>query len=117
MFSSWLSSGFPTRQASLASPASGVTQKRPNRVGSKPAKVKEGRDVDCDARGCSLRRHEQRLERRETTTSSSLGTAGMAVTTHRARDGRASGNGGWLPESGGERGEPAGGVGGAGRRN
>ncbi len=67
----------PLRPACLLS--SGVTQKRPMRVTSKPANENKARDVDSDGRRYSLRRHEQRLERRETTTSYSPGTTGMAV--------------------------------------
>ena len=40
------------------------------------------RDVDNDKGVCTLRRHEQRLERRKETTSDRAGAAGLALTTH-----------------------------------
>src|SRR5579872_1249599 len=52
---------------------------------NRPTRVKAW-DVDSDMRCCSFCRHEQRLERSETTTSNSPGTTGMAVAAHRAGD-------------------------------
>src|ERR1035437_9565865 len=60
------------------SSASGITQKRPMRVTSKPANDKT-RDIDTGERAYSLRRHEQCLERRKETTSHRTGEARMAV--------------------------------------
>src|ERR1019366_4808434 len=68
----------------------------------KPANDKV-RDVDSDERPYRLRRHEQRLERREETTSHSTGTARMASAAHRASHGCASGDGWHIPESGRDR--------------
>ena len=56
------------------------------------------RDVDSDEGLCSLRRHEQRLERRKKTTSDRLGPLGLALTTHRTRNRCAPGDGQRLPE-------------------
>src|SRR5207253_5253336 len=54
-------------------------------------------------KGSSLRRYEQRLERREKTTSYSPGTTRMATSAHRARNRGASGDRRCLPESGRDR--------------
>src|ERR1035441_9707525 len=65
--------------------SSGVTENRPMKV--------RVWDVDSDMRCYSLRRHEQRLDRTQTTTSNRTGTTGMAVAAHRAGDRGATGNG------------------------
>src|SRR6516164_7824473 len=44
------------------------------------------RDVDSGGGLGTLRRHEQRLERRQKTASYSVGPSGMALAAHRARD-------------------------------
>src|SRR5215467_12401991 len=56
------------------------------------------RDVDSGEGVCTLRRHEQRLERRKETASHRVGAAGLALTTHRARNRCAPGDGQRLPE-------------------
>ena len=56
------------------------------------------RDVDSDEGLCTLRRHEQRLERRKKTTSNRVGPIGLALATHRTRNWCASGDGQRLPE-------------------
>ena len=63
--------------------ASGITQKRPMRVTSKPANDK-ARDIDSDGSLYRLRRHEQCLERRKETTSHRTREARMALAAHRA---------------------------------
>src|SRR5580693_4650274 len=63
--------------------ASGITQKRPMRVTSKPANDKT-RDIDTGERAYSLRQHEQCLERRKETTSHRTGEARMAFAADRA---------------------------------
>src|SRR6266851_6023583 len=56
------------------------------------------RDVDADQRLSSLRRYEQRFERREKTTSHCTGTARMDLAADRASDRCASRNRGELPQ-------------------
>ena len=63
---------------------SAVTQNRPMRVTSKPANDKRARDIDRDQTVSSLRRHEQCLERRNKTTSTSPWAARLVATAHRA---------------------------------
>ena len=63
--------------------ASAVTQIRPMMVTSKPANENRARDVDSGGRQCSLRRHEQRLERGKETTSYSPGTGRSKADVHR----------------------------------
>ena len=65
------------------------------------------RDVDSGEGVCTLRWHGKRLERRETTASDRVGAIGLALTTHRARDRRAPGNGQCLPEGRGHWGATA----------
>ena len=69
-----------------------------NRNHLKTGQLKD-RDVDSGEGVCTHRRHGKRLERRETTASDRVGAIGLALTTHRARDRRAPGDGQWLPES------------------
>ena len=59
------------------------------------------------SRALYLRRHEQRLERRQKTASYSVGTSGMALAAHRARDRSAPRDGQCLPESSGHWGAAA----------
>jgi hypothetical protein len=58
------------------------------------------RDVDSGEGLCTLRRHEQRLERRKKTASNRVGASGLALTTHRARNRCAPRDGQRLPEGG-----------------
>src|SRR6201981_1178440 len=56
------------------------------------------RDVDSDEGLFTLRRHVQRLERKKKTASNRVVATGRALTTHRARNRCASGDGQRLPE-------------------
>src|SRR5215469_1897453 len=67
------------------------------RATSKPANESD-RGVDTSEGLSTLRRHGQRLERRKKTTSDRVGPPGLALTTHRARNRCAPGDGQRLPE-------------------
>src|SRR6266704_4293286 len=82
------------------SKSSGVTQKRPLRVTSKPA-IKKARDIDFERSLYRLPRYEQCFERREETTSHRTGEARVVLATHRARKRCTSRNRRCLPECGG----------------
>jgi hypothetical protein len=77
-----------------------ATQIRPMMATSKPSKENQVRDVDSGLGQCTLRRHGQRLERRETTASYSVRAFGLVLAADRARDRRASRNRECIPESG-----------------
>src|SRR5208283_3720484 len=70
---------FTSRAPLLAPLASGVTQKRPCRVTSKPAML-EAQDRSYDWGADSLGWHGQCLERNETTAGNCAGAAGMVAT-------------------------------------
>src|SRR5215469_2805802 len=72
------------------------------------------RDVDSDEGLCTLRRYEQRLERRKKTASNRVGAPGLALTAHRARNRGAPGDGQRLPEGSRYRGATTQGLGTAG---
>src|SRR5664279_5912493 len=78
--------------------ASGVTQKRPCRVTSKPAML-EAQDRSYDWGAGSLGWHGQCLERNETTAGNCAGAAGMVATADWAGNRSPSGDGGRLSES------------------
>src|SRR5215469_17958448 len=69
------------------------------------------RDVDSDEGLCTLRRYEQRLERRKKTASNRVGAPGLALTAHRARNRGAPGDGQRLPEGSRYRGATTQGLG------
>src|ERR1700728_2872446 len=87
--------------------SSGITQKRPMRVTSKPANDKT-RDIDTGERAYSLRQHEQCLERRKETTSHRTGEPRMAFAADRTSQWGPSLNSRPLPKGSRDRGATTG---------